>query len=46
MRLVLYMQTFVADLTADMEASAIKAGKLHTLQALRAITDRKAKMRN
>jgi hypothetical protein len=41
MRLVIAMQQFTADLVEDMEQSATKAGKLHTLQALRAITEDK-----
>jgi hypothetical protein len=41
MKLVLFIDQFHKDLVEDMEASATKAGKLSTLQALKAITDEK-----
>lgn len=41
MRLVLKMQEFYAVLAQDLEDTARDAGELHTLQALRAITEEK-----
>lgn len=41
MRLVLFMQQFYMTLVQDLEDTATKAGELHTLQALRAITEDK-----
>lgn len=39
MKLVLFMQKFYISLAEDLEATARDAGQLHTLQALRAITE-------
>jgi len=39
MRLVLFMQKFYTELAEDLEVTAANAGQLHTLQALRAITE-------
>jgi len=39
MRLVLFMQKFYMELAEDLEVTAANAGQLHTLQALRAITE-------
>lgn len=41
MRLILFMQQFYTRLAEDLEKTAIEAGQLHTLQALRAITEDK-----
>lgn len=41
MKLVLFMQQFYTDLAQDLENTARDAGELHTLQALRAITEDK-----
>lgn len=46
MRLVLFMQEFYTQLADDLEQTAIKAGQLHTLQALRAITEDKLEKTN
>ena len=39
MQLVLFMQEFYVALTQDLELKATEAGELHTLQALRSITE-------
>ena len=36
-RLILYMQRFIDGLNDDLEKLATKKGKLHTMQALRAV---------
>lgn len=41
MRLVLFMQQFYIHLAQDLETTAMNEGQLHTLQALRAITEDK-----
>lgn len=41
MKLVLFMQEFYTLLAQDLEDTARDAGELHTLQALRAITEEK-----
>lgn len=41
MKLILFMQEFYTLLAQDLEDTARDAGELHTLQALRAITEQK-----
>lgn len=41
MRLILFIDQFREALKQDLETTATKAGKLHTLQALRAVTEDK-----
>lgn len=46
MELVLFMQEFYTNLSQDLELRATEAGKLHTLQALRAITEDRLEKEN
>lgn len=46
MKLVLFMQSFYTELAQDLEDTARDEGQLHTLQALRAITEEQLEKSN